>query len=213
MENIYCISGLGADERIFRKLDIRDAKLIFLPWVSYDKHDELGCYAQKMAAQIPEKKPTVLGLSFGGMLATEIANQQPVKRVFLVSSAKGKNELPEVNNTIKFLVEKNLLPYGLFKKPNKILYSQFGAETEEEKELLTAIMHDTDPDFLGWAFKAILGWQNSTVPKNVIHIHGTGDKIITPANVDANYWINEGTHMMVYSKAKDISKILGEHLV
>jgi pimeloyl-ACP methyl ester carboxylesterase len=212
MENIYCISGLGADERIFRNLRINGANLVFLPWAGYDKHDELGCYAQKMAAQIPETNPIILGLSFGGMLATEIANLQPVRKVFVISSAKSKNELPEINNTLKFLVRKDLLPYGLFKKPNKLLYKQFGAETGEEKELLAAIMHDTDPEFLSWAFKSILNWQNTKVPSHIVHIHGTGDKIIVPAYVNANYWVNEGSHMMVYNKARDISTILERHL-
>ena len=213
MENIYCLSGLGADERIFKNLQISGANLIFLPWVAYDKHDEMSCYAQKMAAQIPEDNPTILGLSFGGMLATEIANQRKTKRVFLISSAKEKRELPEVNNTLKFLVKRNLLPYGLFKQPNKLLYSQFGADTEEEKKLLASIMEDTKSGFLSWAFKAILEWQNTTVPDNIIHIHGTDDKIIMPAYVDANYWIKEGSHMMIYNKASDINSIIGKHLV
>lgn len=213
MENIYCLSGLGADERIFKNLQIEGAKLIFLPWVPFDKYDEMSCYAQKMAAQIPEENPTILGLSFGGMLATEIANLRPTKRVFLISSAKGKRELPEVNNTLKFLVKKNLLPYGLFKQPNKLLYSQFGANTEEEKKVLASIMEDTKSDFLSWAFKVILEWQNATVPDNIIHIHGTEDKIIMPAYVDAHYWIKDGSHMMIYNKAADISAILEKHLV
>jgi pimeloyl-ACP methyl ester carboxylesterase len=212
MENIYCLSGLGADERIFKNLRIKGANLIFLPWVPYDKHDEMNCYAQKMAAQIPEKNPTILGLSFGGMLATEIANLQPTKRLFLISSAKSKSELPEVNNTLEFLVKRRLLPYGLFKQPNKILYSQFGATTEDEKKLLADIMEDTDSGFLGWAFKAILEWQSTKIPGNIIHLHGTDDKIIMPAFVDANYWIREGSHMMVYNKAEDISSIIDQHL-
>ena len=164
MENIYCISGLGADERIFRKLQIKDARLQHLPWVTFNEHDEMGCYAQKMAAQIPEKNPIILGLSFGGMLATEIARQIPVRQVFVISSAKGRHELPDVSGALKFLIRHDLIPYGLFKKPNKVLFSRFGAETEEEKQMLASIMESTDTDFLGWAFNVILNWQNTEVP-------------------------------------------------
>jgi esterase/lipase len=212
MENIYCISGLGADERIFKKLAINNANLIFLPWAPFDKHDELACYAQKMASQIPEKNPTILGLSFGGMLATEIAKQMPVKRVFLVSSAKTRKEVGEVSSTLEFLLKKNLIPFKLFKKPNQILYNQFGAETAEDKQLLAEIMKDTDTRFLGWALNAILDWNNTTVPADIIHIHGTADNIIRPAFVEANYWISNGTHMMVYDKAENVSAIIQKHL-
>ncbi len=31
MKNIYCISGLGADERIFMNLRIKDAHLVHIP--------------------------------------------------------------------------------------------------------------------------------------------------------------------------------------
>jgi esterase/lipase len=212
MQNIYCISGLGADERIFAKLKINNADLIHLPWVPFDKHDELPCYAQKMASQIPEKNPIILGLSFGGMLTTEIANQMPVRKAFLVSSAKTRKEVGEVSGSLRFLIKNNLIPFGLFTKPNKILYNQFGAETEEDKQLLAAIMKDTDTQFLSWALKAILDWNNSTVPANLIHVHGTADNIIRPAFVEANYWIPNGTHMMVYDKAENVSAILQKHL-
>jgi pimeloyl-ACP methyl ester carboxylesterase len=212
MTNIYCISGLGADERIFKKLNIRGARLIYLPWVAFDKHDELPCYAQKMAAQIPEQNPVILGLSFGGMLATEIAKQQPTRKVFLVSSIKGRHEMPPVNGALRYLIEHDLIPYGLFKKPNKILFDRFGADTEEEKAMIAAIMKDTDPAFLGWAFKAILGWQNTTVPPGIIHIHGTADRILQPAFIDATYWLSCGTHMMVYDRADEVSALISNHL-
>ena len=212
MQTIYCLSGLGADERIFKNLDIKGARLQYLPWVAWDKHDELPCYAQKMAAQIPEKDPIILGISFGGMLATEIAKQVPVKQTFLISSAKGRQELPEVGSSLKFLVKNNLMPYSLFKRPNSILFDRFGAATPEDKAMLTAIMHDTDTGFLGWAFKAIIDWQNTTVPPNIIHIHGTADKIIQPNYVQANYWLRGGTHMMIFNRASEVSALVAGNL-
>jgi esterase/lipase len=211
MRNIYCISGLGADERIFKRLSIK-ANLHFLPWVAFDKYDDLPCYAQKMAASIPEKNPTLLGLSFGGMIATEIANMMPVKQVFLVSTAKTKEEIPEMNSFIEFLIDHHLMPYGLFKKPTPMLYERFGAETEDAKKMLDAIMQDTDTKFLGWALKAILNWQNTVIPAGIIHTHGTADKIIPPANIIADYWIRDGTHMMIYNKADDVSTIINSYL-
>ncbi len=212
MKNIYCLSGLGADQRIFVRTEIEGARLIHLPWVAFDKHDEMACYAQKMAAQIDEENPLILGLSFGGMLATEIALQRPVRHVFLVSSAKGKHELPDVNGTIKYLIQHDLIPYGLFTQPNKILYNQFGADTPGAKEMLNNIMKDTDPDFLGWAFKAILNWQNARVPSNITHIHGTADKVLKPAFITADYWLNGGTHMMIYNRAPEVNRLLSDTL-
>ena len=212
MKNIYCISGLGADERIFKKLNIPNAKLVYLPWVTFDKYDDLPCYAQKMASQISEDDPMILGLSFGGMLVTEIVKQRNIERAFLISSAKGKHELPDVSSTLKYLIQHDLIPYSLFKRPNKILYDRFGAKSDEEKRMLDAIMEDTDTSFLRWALKAILNWQNTIVPANIIHIHGTEDKILQPAFIDATYWLNGGTHMMVYNRANEVSALIAGHV-
>lgn len=212
MKNLYCISGLGADERIFAHLNVPGNHLVHLPWVEHEPKDDIARYAQKMAALIKEQNPTILGLSFGGMVAVEIAKLMPVKQTILVSSAKSKNELPDFDGTLKFFIQHNLIPYGLFKKPNTILYDKFGAESEEDKNILKLIMKDTDTHFLGWAFKAILNWKNIIVPPKIIHIHGTADKVIPPNSVTANYWIENGSHMMMYNRANTINEILTQHI-
>lgn len=212
MKNLYCISGLGADERIFAHLNVPGVNLVHLPWVSHEPKDTIASYAKKMATLIKEETPMILGLSFGGMVAVEITKLRPVKQTILVSSAKSKRELPEFDGSLKFFINHNLIPYRLFKKPNAILYEKFGAKSEDDKNILNLIMKDTDTHFLGWAFKAMLNWQNIIVPPKIIHIHGTDDKVIPPANITPNYWINNGSHMMIYNRADAINEILAQHL-
>lgn len=212
MQKIYCISGLGADQRIFQKLDIKGAELVPVHWADYDQHDDLPCYAQKLSAQIKDENPVILGLSFGGMIASEIAFLRPVKQLFLISSAKDACEMPPAGAFLRFLVNNELLPVGLSKVPNKILYDRFGVETDQEKKLLMDILRKTDNGFTKWAMKAILNWQTTIHVPDIIHIHGTADKMIFPANVKPTYWIEEGTHFMVYQRAGDISRLIEKHL-
>ena len=96
--------------------------------------------------------------------------------------------------------------------PNRFLFERFGAKTKEEKELLRAILEDTDPHFVKWAMNALLSWQNETVPGNITHIHGTADHIILPDNIKPDYWIAGGTHMMIYNRADEINKIINSNL-
>lgn len=212
MTNIYCISGLGADERIFKKLDIKSANLIFLPWPEYDEYDEMSCYAQKIAALIKEDNPTILGISFGGMMAVEIAKLMPVKQLFLISTAKTAAELTSPGWFFKKLLVSEILPGFVYKSPNKVMLKLFGAETEEEETLMKAILKDSDGQFMRWAMRAIMLWQNAFVPQNATHIHGTGDNIILPVNVEPDYWIEDGSHMMIYKRAIEISNIVEKEL-
>ncbi len=208
MRTIYCISGLGADERIFKHLQIKNTVLKHLSWVDFDENETMETYAMKMAEQIAEKTPIILGLSFGGMLAVEIAKQKELTHTFLISSAKGKNELPDMSDILVFMIKSGIVPYSLFKQPNKILYQRFGATRQDEKEVLNAILKDTKTSYLRNAFRVILNWENTTIPNNITHIHGTHDRILQAEFITPDYWIKDGTHMMVWNRANEVAGII-----
>jgi len=212
MNRIYCISGLAADERIFKNIVIPNTELVHLKWLPFDKEETMSSYAQKMAFQIDETQPILLGLSFGGMLVAEISKLQPIKKGFLVSSAKSPEELPELSSFILFMLQTGLVPYSLFKIPNRVLFEKFGAATSEEQQLLTAILKDTDSKGLGAAFKLIINWKSNLSPKAIVQIHGTHDNIIVPTNIQPDYWIDKGTHMMIWNRSKEIIAILSKEL-
>ncbi len=46
----------------------------------------MAAYAKRMAAQINEPNPVLMGLSFGGIMCIEIAKQIAVDKVILISS-------------------------------------------------------------------------------------------------------------------------------
>lgn len=213
MIRIHCISGLGADHRVFTRLDIPGAQLIPVPWVAFDKHDDLPCYAQKLSAVISEERPVILGLSFGGMLAAEIARMREVQQVFLLSSAKNAAELPPISGFIRFLAENRLVPVGMARMAGRLLYERFGAATDDEKALLMDILKNTDPAFARWAMKAIVEWRTQAQVGNLVHIHGTADKIIPPDLIKPTHWVEGGTHLMIYQRAAEISALMAQHLV
>lgn len=213
MKQVYCLSGLGADYRIFSKLELENTELVHIPWVPFDAHDELSCYAQKMSAKIPGDDPIILGVSFGGMLAVEIAKLRKTQKLILVSSAKTKDEIAgSGGGLMQFLVKYNMLPAGLMKIPNSVMFKKFGAVTEDEKNLLSSILKDTDTHFVKWALKAMQVWTNTSYTANITHIHGTDDHIILPDHVKADHWIEGGTHLMIYSRAAEIAAIINKQI-
>ena len=212
MKTIYCLSGLGADQRVFQKLNIPGVRLVPIHWADFDKHDGIPCYAQKLATQITEENPTLIGLSFGGMIASEIAKIRPCKQVFLISSAKDATEFPPLGGFVKFIGHHGLLPISIVKIPSKQIYERFGAVTDEEKKLLMDILRNTENAFAKWSIKAIIDWQSTTHTDNIIHIHGTEDKMILPRYVKPTHWVAGGTHFMVYHQAAEVSKLIAQHL-
>ena len=213
MPTIHCISGLGADQRMFQKLNIPGAELKPVLWPHFDKHDEMACYAQKVAAKIPEgPDEVILGLSFGGMLASEIARARPSAKVIIISSVKSPSELPPMAGWVKFLGRNGLMPVGIAKIPNKQILERFGADTEEEKKLMRAILDDTDNHFAKCALWAMIKWQATPPPAGIVHIHGTADAMILPDKIQPTHWVEGGKHIMVYSRAAEISALIAQHL-
>ena len=212
MKKIYCLSGLGADDRIFANLKIDDAQLVHLPWPAYDEHDELPCYAQKMSALIKDENPILLGVSFGGLLAVEIAKMRTVQQVIIVSSAKTREEIPHFGKFMKFLVMRQVVPASFYTWPNRFVLKLFGAQTDTEKDMLKGVFTSSDGHLVRWAMKAIQLWQNESFPQPIVHIHGDTDKIITPEYIHPNYWIKGGSHIMIYNRAEEISAIINKEL-
>lgn len=208
MTKIYCISGMGCDHRVFKRLHVPGYELVAVPWVSYDEHDTLVSYAAKMAMGIPGNAPVVLlGLSFGGMLATEISKVRPVKQLILVSSAKTYKELPHPGAVGRFIVTHKLIPPFCFAIPNRLLMALRGIVPLNEKlsaNSYTAI----NGRFMQWALKMVLEWRNTDMPANVAHIHGTMDIVIPGRNVQATHWIKNGIHLMVFSRAAEVSRLI-----
>lgn len=206
---IYLISGLGADERIFRRLDFGAYKPVYIPWISPAPKETLSQYAIRLSAVINTENPLILGISFGGMIATEIARHRKDASVMLISSAKNKRELPVLYRLAGRLSLHYFIPVRWLKHANFITYTLFGMKSPEEKALLKSILKDTDSVFLKWAIQAIISWKNERNPDAFVHIHGTDDLILPCSNIKhVNFKIKNGGHLMIYTHAKEISEIL-----
>jgi len=212
MQHIYCISGLAADHRMFKNLSINGYELLPLPWVAFDKADNMASYAVKMVAGINDEHAIIIGLSFGGMLAVEIAKAHPSWKIFIVSSAKTTAELGYDSDFLRWLSGKDIVPTSLLNKPFVTGLYLLGARTDEEKKLMSQIIKDSDAALTKWSINTLLNWNNTTYTANVTHIHGTDDKVIRSANVKPDYWVAGGAHMMIYNRAAEVSKIISDCL-
>lgn len=212
VRRIYCISGLGADHRVFGKVEIPGYELISVPWLFPEAKESLPSYAARMYKTIPEADPIVLGLSFGGMLATEIRKQFAISHAIIVSSAKTRAEIGYTNDAFAWLAAKKFVPDDWFVKPAASILFLLGAQGEEEKQLLADMIKSGNPKTNRWMVNALLSWDNVRPPAGIIHIHGTADRVIRPGNVNPSHWISGGGHFMIYNRAAEVSRIIAESL-
>lgn len=211
-KQLYIFSGLGADERVFQRIDFCDYSITHVKWVAPVENESMEEYAARLLNQITTPKPMLLGISFGGMMAVEIAKQIEVEKVILISSAKTRKELPLYFRLAGMVRLHFIFPYRLMKKSNRMTNWFFGIDSITDENLLKQILIVTDVIFLKWAIDKIVRWNNKTIPDNIFHIHGSNDKIFPFDNVKKDAIIQEGGHFMIMNKAEEVKEILKREL-
>jgi len=210
VKNMYCISGLGADERAFERLNVNGCSLCYLEWIAPKPNENLTSYAGRMLSQIAEEDPVILGLSFGGIIAIEIAKQIAVKKLILVSSVKTYNEIPRWMRIAGTLSLHKLIPIRSNRITEKADDRRMGIETAEEKNFVDSYRKKADPKYVDWAVDQILNWKNFWVPDNAFHIHGEKDRMFPLRNIQPTHVIKNGTHIMILNKADEVSACIEE---
>jgi pimeloyl-ACP methyl ester carboxylesterase len=209
LKPIYFISGLGADERIFQWLRYDGYCPIHIPWVSPERGESVESYAQRLAENIEEERPIIVGLSFGGMVAIEIAKQRETEKVILLSSVKRASEIPVYFKLFRALPIHRILPFkSLLWAFYWLAYWLFSPEDAEQKQLLKTVLIETDPHFLKWALHKVVVWNNHDVPETVVHVHGRRDRIFPYRWVTPDYTVENSGHLMVMTRAAEISDLI-----
>jgi pimeloyl-ACP methyl ester carboxylesterase len=210
MKNIYLFSGLGADHRAFQFLNLSQFNVTYIDWIRPERNESIETYALRLSQQITQHKPIFIGLSFGGMMALEVAKYVEPEKIILISSLKSRDEIPlHFKFTALLRLHKTMSPKFL-QRPNRILFWFFGVENKIEKELLNSIIKDTDPKFTMWAIDKIINWKNKQAYKNVTHIHGTADRLLPHRNMRNLIRVPGGGHFMIINKAHEINQLLAQ---
>jgi pimeloyl-ACP methyl ester carboxylesterase len=199
---------LGADASIFYKLGFAGYQPHFIKWLKPQAGESLANYAKRLRVQIHDERPTLLGLSFGGLMAIEVARYIAPKEIIIINSVKTYRELPWYYRLPGKLNLHRLMPGNVLNKHPRITNYLFGLRSEADKQLLKEVISNTDTVFMKWAIDKIVKWQNNIIPGNIYHIHGEDDRILPARYVQADSIIPHGGHAMVLDKADIVNTIL-----
>jgi len=212
MKHIYCISGFGADEKLFSKFQFPQHEIHFIKWIIPEKNESIEAYAKKLISQIHHDNPILIGLSFGGMMCIEIAGQIKIELIIIISSIKTNAEMPLWMRISGKLKLNRLFPMRSFKLIEPLEDYNLGVITKEEKRMVSDYRKNIDPVYSDWAINAILNWKNTVAPKNLYHIHGDNDRIFSIKKIKPDYTIQSGGHMMILNKSDEVNKCISSIL-
>ena len=188
---------------------------VYIHWLEPLTKETIEAYAFRISAQITEPNPIVMGISFGGIMAIEVSKFLPFQKLILLASAKTKNEIPLLYRCFGKLKVPLFFPMNWLKKSNRLSYFVFGVTQKEDQQILDAIYNDTSSNYLRWALHVICNWQNDMVswnfiptPENLIHIHGTNDRILYYSNIKNAIPIPNGGHLLPLTETQKLEEII-----
>jgi len=210
MEKVYLIAGLGADRRLFNKLQLPGYELVHADWIEPDANDSIATYAQKLIDkyQIPAGA-NVIGVSLGGIMTVEISGLIPLKKAIIISSIKSADEIPWYFRLFRNVPVYKIIPHGFYTSAGYIIKPLFGSTKGKTGFLFVDMIKNSSPVFMRWAMHAVLHWQPKSLTSKVYHIIGNKDLIFSHRRIKTpTHVIERGSHDMIYTRAAEISPII-----
>lgn len=213
-QHIYLIPGQGSDYRIYNNIEFDDNYVIHhIKYLPPEKGSTMNDYAHVLANQIDTSQKFILiGVSLGGMLATEMSHFLTPEKIIIISSAKNRKELPHSYRMQKYFPLYKIFPPKLIKGGAKIMQPIYEPDRNNEKDTCVAMLNDKNPYFLKRTIQMIIKWQATKSPENIIHIHGDNDHTIPIRNVQYSHKIDQGSHMMTLTRGNKMSTLLNQIL-
>ncbi len=204
---LYLLPGVGCDGRLFDRLDLSGLDVVRLNWPRFDPDDTLERIAQRLREHVDTSQPHVIaGVSMGGMVAQELAVLTRPRKVVLISSWTGPHEwnlLTRVNARIG--LHRVIRDWSVRAAwPLKRLIDR---REEAIDRLLWTMAREQGAAQLRRGTAAIMRWKGSTWDGPLVRIHGDRD-IVTPLRFPVDHLVKGGQHVMVLTRAEDVSRLL-----
>jgi len=213
--HIYFVPGLAAGPEIFENLEFSPEKyeLHFLKWKKpLAVEESIANYAMRMTDEVVHKNIVLVGVSFGGIMVQEMSKFIEVQKTIIISSVKSSNELPKRFRMAKFTKAYKLFPTKLVSNFEDYAKYFFGKSLKKRAEIYKKYLSVRSKTYLNWSIRSVLNWEQEKPQNHLIHIHGTSDHVFPIKHIDNAIEIKGGTHVMILTKGKKISKIIESNL-
>jgi pimeloyl-ACP methyl ester carboxylesterase len=208
--HLYLLPGLGADGRLFDRLDLQGHVVHRIDWPAMPTGSSFRDYAEVLARRVDADRPhALIGVSMGGMVAQEMAAITRPMRTIIISSWKGPHEMPMPIKLLRGTHAERLVTPVFMKHALPMVRWQMGLETPEDVALFDAFIAATPLEQVRVQIAAVLGWEGPAEPvKGLVHIHGSNDRLMPLSHIKHVTVIEGGSHFMVFNRPEAVGQAL-----
>lgn len=205
---LVMLPGMGADGRLFEPQRRVFPGLTVPPWIEPLPCERLDSYARRMASHIdPAGLVLIGGVSFGGMVALEMAHYLGLEDCVLISSVRSPAEMPWRLRALRSLAR--LGPTGLGVSAGwaaRWLAFSMPPATARRLGRLAA----PQSAFLRWACWAVLRWEPTPEALRIrIHqIHGAADRTFPLWYTQPDQVVRNGGHLLTLTHPLEVNQFI-----
>lgn len=216
LNTTYFIPGLGFNEEVIAPLLDLSLDITTVNWIEPLAKETIQSYAKRMSESIDTSTGTItlIGYSFGGIIAQEISQIIDVDQIILISTCKSRAENSLALKALSPLKFNKVIKKNIILKTFPLWASSYGYETPKEMEIFRSMIKKNTDTYLDWAVKSVSTWERKfeiNVP--LIHIHGDKDRTFPIKNIhNVTHIVKGGDHFMIYKKAKEIALLFKKYI-
>ncbi|WP_425616988.1 alpha/beta fold hydrolase [Anatilimnocola sp. NA78] len=207
---ILLLTGMTPDTRIFSRLLPLLPNATIVPWITPRRNESIPNYAERLADSLTiAGEVIVCGVSFGGIVARELALRLNAKACVLISSVRDSQQLPPWFRAFR----------GLSRLPLEPLFSAVGTVASLAPATLRTAstarlkkFHGQAGSWHRWASSAVLRWQPSlsidAIP--LTQIHGDQDLTFPIRYIQPDRVITGGGHVLPLTHPKEVAAIISQ---
>jgi len=197
------LPGVGVDGRLFQPQRELPFPFEVPAWLPVRPREALPSYAKRFAASLG-RADLLVGVSFGGILAQEIAPRVKARLVVGIATGRHRRDVPRL---IRFaeLVARNIAP--LTTGPGRLAVQArlFGGLAERHARMMVAMMKDASPVFVREAARMVCGWEGADPGCPARFLHGREDLIMRPRTFEPDEWVEGAGHLVNLTHARRVN--------
>jgi pimeloyl-ACP methyl ester carboxylesterase len=215
LPRLVLFPGLGIDERLFDQQKPLPVRLEFPMLPTPHRSESVGTYAARVAQMIDPTPPLYLGgVSFGAMIALEMAQALRASGVFFISGCTRPREISPVIRIGAFLatgMPRWLYPTAALVAP--AFLRLLGKFDRQERAHMAQVFRAANFELARWGAREIMRWRAPANPPCPVHwIHGSSDHIVPPERVNADVLVPGAGHFINVTHPREVNDFITARL-
>ena len=205
MHKILLLTGMTPDHRIFDRLLPLLPTARIVDWIRPVAYESIASYAARLSHTIDNDVPTVVcGVSFGGIVARELASCLNSKSCVLISSVRSPRELPPWFRIFR-MISSRLAVVAM--KATGAVATCWPSKLKTQATWRMMKLGDNAGEWHRWATAAVLSWKPSKAAERIplYQIHGDRDSTFPIRYTKAETVIHGGGHELLLTHFEEIA--------